>query len=417
MPAAFAQSLLDFLEFEETEVAYEGITPSLGFSGYVAEEPFDFNSKRYSGGVSVVDTTPPVFTIEGRLNEANGLGYDLLPPFEAAPGTVIFDDSLRVSFGDVTIGGPPAYEGCYGIEGSTGPFSNDVYVIRADVGAPVPGLSLASQFRCQYVPREEPTPTEDARVYYLRAGPIRNEFTFRTMTYADDAVDFNDPVQVDEGVGQITGYDLGFLILRFRGAGSPATIAVWDSFGSNGDDSSLLSVQARALDSDGVPVGGQFQVNTFTTNNQSSARVSGSAQRYVVVWTSQGSPGNDDSLTSVQARLFEADGTPVGDQFQVNQATMGDQFEPDVVMLEDGSFFIVWTDIALIDSQILGRAYTADGTAAGDAIQLTDNPGADMPKLESNGRDVLVLWRRPDRIESRFAISRIFRDGFEGADS
>ena len=411
-PTALAQTLADFLEFGETEVAYQGSAPSLGFSGYVEDEPFALGGSSYIGGVSVVDASINEFEIDVSLLDRNGLEFDPLPRLQAPDDTRIIDDNLSVTFiGQNLLAND--YEGCFGIEGSTGEFSSDVYVLRANVGARLPALSSANQFRCEYVRRTDPTPTEDARVYYLRAGVLRNELTVTTLTYADPGINFGLPVQIDEGIGQITGFDQDFLRFPFRGPVMPATLIVWDSFGSNGNDNSLLSVQGRMLDIDGIPVGSQFQVNTFISNNQFSARVSGNGQQFVVVWTSQGSPGNDDSLTSIQGRLFSADGTAIGDQFQVNQSTAGDQFEPDVVMLEDGSFYVVWTDQPMVSTFINGRPFAADGSPAGNEIQLSDSPGADMPKLESNGRDVLVLWRRTSGIESRFSISRIFRDGFE----
>ncbi|MEM1081229.1 MAG: hypothetical protein AAGH65_06565, partial [Pseudomonadota bacterium] len=415
LPSVAAQTSSSGLAFGDPELAYDGIPPSLGFNGTVYEEPLIFSSEVHFAGVTLVNTVEVDLAIETSLYRGQGLGYRPAPPYESPTIESIIDDNIRFIFDDDADGGSPAYEGCHGVEGTTGPFSSDLFVVKADIGAKVPAISAASQFRCDYIRRQAPAPSDEVVIFYLRAGPLRNEFTVRLVRYADDEVEFGDALQVDQGVGQVSGYGIdSYKTLPFRGPGVPSWIAVWDSFGSNGDDKSLQSIQARVLDEQAAPIGDQFQVNTFINNGQFGAKVSSNNQRFVVVWTSQGSPGSDDSGTSVQARLYEADGTPVGDQFQVNQAIMGDQFEPDAVMLDDGSFYVVWTDIPLVNNQILGRPFDADGAPLADAIVMSDSPGSDMPKIESNGRDVLVLWRVPNGIESRFAISRIFRDGFEG---
>jgi hypothetical protein len=94
-------------------------------------------------------------------------------------------------------------------------------------------------------------------------------------------------------------------------AGVPAVAAVdgefivtWGSSGSFGKDSSGQSVQARRYASDGSPVDGQFQVNTYTTDHQSHATIAAASDGFVVAWQSRGSLGTDSSFWSIQARRF-----------------------------------------------------------------------------------------------------------------
>ena len=42
-------------------------------------------------------------------------------------------------------------------------------------------------------------------------------------------------------------------------------IVVWRSFGSDGTDTDSGSIQGQAFNSAGAPLGGEFQVNTYTT--------------------------------------------------------------------------------------------------------------------------------------------------------
>ena len=55
-----------------------------------------------------------------------------------------------------------------------------------------------------------------------------------------------------------------------------------------------------------------------------------------------GSPGNDSSETSAQARAWLADGSPLSPQFQVNTYTTQKQSFPEVAMLGGGDFVVSW---------------------------------------------------------------------------
>ncbi len=114
---------------------------------------------------------------------------------------------------------------------------------------------------------------------------------------------------------------------------------VWEGVGS-GDDSGVFG---RQFDADGNPLGDAFLLNTFTTSTQQRPRidVDGSAD-FVVSWLSFGSPGNDSSETSAQARAWFADGSALSPQFQVNTYTTQKQSFPEVAMLGGGDFVVSW---------------------------------------------------------------------------
>ncbi|MCP4654380.1 MAG: hypothetical protein GY856_03065, partial [bacterium] len=103
-------------------------------------------------------------------------------------------------------------------------------------------------------------------------------------------------------------------------------VVVWSSYGSGGDDSSGYSIQAQRYDSDGTAAGSQFQVNTYTTDKQQWNDVAmNSDGEFVVGWRSRGSDGDDSSDYSIQAQRYDSDGTAAGSQFQVNTYTTGRQ--------------------------------------------------------------------------------------------
>ncbi len=153
-------------------------------------------------------------------------------------------------------------------------------------------------------------------------------------------------------------------------------VVVWGSFGSSGSDSSGSSIQGQRFDSAGTPIGGEFQVNTYTTFSQFIAAVAADAGgNFVVVWSSDGSSGSDSSDFSVQGQRFDSAGTPLGTEFQVNTYTTSLQWLPAVAADAGGNFVVVWDSDGSSGSDtsrhsIQGQRYAipifADGFESGD---------------------------------------------------
>ena len=92
-----------------------------------------------------------------------------------------------------------------------------------------------------------------------------------------------------------------------------------------------------------VPEGSQFQVNTYTTLDQYTPSVAiQSTGDFVVIWRSPGSSGTDTSDRSVQGQRFDSAGLPLGTEFQVNTYTSGNQRSPAVAGDAGGDFVVVW---------------------------------------------------------------------------
>ncbi|MBZ0101859.1 MAG: right-handed parallel beta-helix repeat-containing protein [Thermoanaerobaculia bacterium] len=121
-------------------------------------------------------------------------------------------------------------------------------------------------------------------------------------------------------------------------------VVVWQSAGSFEGDVGQ-SIQVRRFDRAGQPMGArEWQVNSLTSVFQSHPRVAMDFEgNFVVVWDSTTSVGNDTSFASIQARRFRADGTALDEQqFQVNTYTTDDQTYPDVIVHPEGEFVVVW---------------------------------------------------------------------------
>ena len=120
---------------------------------------------------------------------------------------------------------------------------------------------------------------------------------------------------------------------------------VWESNGSAGTDTDQWSIQAQRFDNSKSPVGSQFQVNSFTSGDQGKPVVTMDASgSFVVLWESAGSVGADTSGISIQGQFFDSNGDPVGSQFEVNSYTTGDQMSPDVSAIDQhGQFIVTWS--------------------------------------------------------------------------
>ena len=111
------------------------------------------------------------------------------------------------------------------------------------------------------------------------------------------------------------------------------------------------------------PHGGEVQVNNFTTSAQRWPAVAADSQgRFVVVWDSLGPDGSD---SSVQGRRFSADGVPLGPEFQVNSFTTDYQRSADIATSGAGQFMVVWTSNLQDGSGfgIRGRVFDAGGSS------------------------------------------------------
>jgi len=117
-----------------------------------------------------------------------------------------------------------------------------------------------------------------------------------------------------------------------------------------GDDRFLVAWEyAQASDFDvfagrfnfnGTPNGSEFQINTYTTSTQRQPDVSlGSDGRMVVTWISLAQDGDGNGI---YARQYSEIGTPLAEEFKVNEYTTNDQTNPSVSIQTDGSFVVLW---------------------------------------------------------------------------
>ncbi len=214
-------------------------------------------------------------------------------------------------------------------------------------------------------------------------------------------------------------------------APSGAFVVVWVSDGSPGNDNSGRSVQGRCFAADGVAIGDQFQVNTTTLDDQAWPDVGvADSGAFVVTWESESSSGSDNDNNSVQARRFTAGCLPIGTDFQVNTFFHDWQGEPVVGVSWNGAFTVAWSsDGSPATDQdrnsIQARSYTADGIALSDQYQVnsTEVVSQTTPAIagDPSSRFVIVWGHDTSGLGSirgrLFGFGIVFMNGFETGDT
>jgi len=161
-----------------------------------------------------------------------------------------------------------------------------------------------------------------------------------------------------------------------------------------------LDLRAQRFALDATPSGGEFEINSFTPDDQILAKVGADADGdFVVTWSSRSSAGSDTSGLSIQARRFTADGVPKGADFQVNSSTAGDQWFSDVAVAPGGEFVVVWMNTNPgsdgSGSSIRAQLFAADGDPEGPELQVNSFTPNDQraPRVASfPGGGFLVSW-------------------------
>jgi hypothetical protein len=173
-------------------------------------------------------------------------------------------------------------------------------------------------------------------------------------------------------------------------AASGDFVVVWTEGQSEGDP--YWGIVGRRFDSEGVPQGDEFQVNTYTPNVQTASSVaSDAAGNFVVVWTS--GTGNEQD---VFGQRFDSGGVPQGDEFLVNSYTTRNQALSSVASDASGNFVVVWRGEGQGDDQgIFGQRYDSAGGPLGNEFRVnsyTTYPQALTNIASAASGSFIVVW-------------------------
>ena len=161
-------------------------------------------------------------------------------------------------------------------------------------------------------------------------------------------------------------------------------------------------VFGQRFSSDGTPQGSEFRVNTFVGSAQRSPAVSGigTSGSFVVAWQSRYQDGGGNNY-SVFGQRFASDGTAQGSEFQVNSYTTDEQYRPSVSGVGTAGDFVVAWQSAFQDGSnfgIFGQRFGSTGTPQGSEFQVNSHTMGDQSMASVSGvgvaGDFVVAWKR-----------------------
>jgi hypothetical protein len=168
-------------------------------------------------------------------------------------------------------------------------------------------------------------------------------------------------------------------------------VVVWESAGQDGSDYGIFGQRYTIT---GVPLGGEFRVNTYTTGPQRAPAVAYGNGDFVVTWESESA---DDHLLGIRAQRYSGTGVPLGGEFRVNTYTTGNQRSPAVGDVYYGELGIVWQSEGQDGSGegIFGQRYTAAGSPAGPEFRANTYTlgNQSAPEVNVSGASMVVLWQ------------------------
>jgi hypothetical protein len=182
-------------------------------------------------------------------------------------------------------------------------------------------------------------------------------------------------------------------------------VVVWESDGQDGD---LGAIRGQRFDSAGLSIGSEFQVNTYTTGRQQSAAISVSGGGdFQVVW--MGGGAQDGANSGIFGQRYDGSGAAQGGEFQVNTYTTNYQSYPAVAVDPAGNFTVVWAgyhqpeDVS--GTAVLGQRYDSSGTELdGEFLINTFTPNGQARGVISAGpTDTFVVsWTSAAQDEGVF---------------
>jgi len=216
--------------------------------------------------------------------------------------------------------------------------------------------------------------------------------------YGQRYVESGDPIGSEFRVNSYTTGNQHSPAVAAETTGDGAFAVVWTSEDQDGSGHGIFG---QRYSSSGTPVGGEFQVNSYTTNDQLSPRMStgGGGGVATVVWMSD---GQDGSAWGIFGRALFLNEGVLGQEFQVNSYTTGSQSSPAAAASGPGYRVIVWQSDAQDGSGtgVYGQRYAHyDGTTSGPEFRVNTYTSGDQARPSVTAQEPTdrfrVVWDGP----------------------
>ncbi len=206
-------------------------------------------------------------------------------------------------------------------------------------------------------------------------------------------------------------------------------LVTWHGIGGlNG----LYDVLGRLYGSDGNPLDGEFQINTYDYYSQISPAIGvAPSGEFVVVWNSYQIQGATPPAGSVNAQFLGASGGKIGEEFEVEPFSFDHNSSPDLGIAPDGEFVVAWTkfyysDFYEFNTEIFARRFDSGGSPLDEKFLVNNDTSYDQwhPQVAIDpSHRFVVVWRDQsypgghEVVGQRYAGADVFSDGFESGDA
>lgn len=213
----------------------------------------------------------------------------------------------------------------------------------------------------------------------------------------------NTTVSADQSFAYLTDHSFA---MTSDGSG----LVAWASTGITGNGQSGQAIMARRLDAQGIPLGGEFQVSAGISPSTTNAVVGSSGtDRYAVVWEAVGN-SLDKTGAGIFARLYSTNGTALGNEFRVNQTTINDQNDPSIAWLAPDRFVVTWSGAGVGQSSaVYARMFHSSGTPLTNEIRVpSSSTGVQRDAVAAALPDggFVVAWSRGGNTDSPGVFAR-----------
>lgn len=145
--------------------------------------------------------------------------------------------------------------------------------------------------------------------------------------------------------------------------GGDRFLVVWDDWRNDPGD-----IYGQIFTLNSTPIGTNFRVNEGAWLQYHPSCAGDAGGNFVVAWQDGRGPSWD-----IYARRFDRNGNPLSGDFRVNDDNTNQfQGDPEVVMKEDGSFIIVWSDERNGNSDIYAQRFSPNGTRIGENFLVNE---------------------------------------------
>jgi hypothetical protein len=185
-------------------------------------------------------------------------------------------------------------------------------------------------------------------------------------------------------------------------------VVVWSA-----RDGDSLGVFGQRFDAGGTRLGTEFQVNTYTSGTQGGYRLTVSGApggEFAVVWSSIGQDGDS---SGVFARAYDGGGAPTGPEFQVNELTTNFQGHAGVAHDASGRFFVTWESNAA-DSyrrDVSARLFDVTGAPLGSELAIANVATVDenSPSVAASATgEFVVAWNHGRTFDPADVKARVY---------